>query len=353
MSTFGNRVRETTDTTGTGTLDLNGTVTGFRAFATEFTDGDDEIPYLIVDDPTNITQYEQGYGQFHAGTPGTFDRDTVVASSNSDNKVSWSAGTKTIICTPTAEDFNAIFAAGGWGTKSAKVRSITASDSQVAADDGKLITADASGNSPAALTFTCLAEATAGDGFTQWVLNAGGSGSVVVNDDAAAELTTLAAGEFAQLRCNGTSWTVLKANVAASGTWTPAFTFSTPGDLSVAYSAQAGAYVRRGIMVSVNFQITTSTFTHSSASGVARLTGLPFPVKALGTGKNWLSGLARWQGVTLTGYTQLGILAVQGQSYLQFTLSGSATAVGDLGSTQMPTGGTVILAGTIEYEIDV
>src|SRR3990172_9504516 len=105
---FGNRVKETTDTTGTGTLDLNGAPAGFRGFADEFTTLDSSISYLIVDDPDNPTEYEYGKGTFTSGTPNTFARDTVEGSSNSGNKVSWSAGTKTIVATPLASDFSNI-----------------------------------------------------------------------------------------------------------------------------------------------------------------------------------------------------------------------------------------------------
>lgn len=104
MAEFGNRVKETTTTTGTGTLDLDGAPTGFRAFSNEFTSGDSRVRYLIVDDPDNPTDYEIGLGTFNTGTPNTLSRDTVEASSNSDNKVSWSAGTKTVVNLSSAAD---------------------------------------------------------------------------------------------------------------------------------------------------------------------------------------------------------------------------------------------------------
>ena len=99
---FGNRVKETTTTTGTGTLTLGGADTGFRSFANEFTTGDAEISYLIVDNPNQPVDYEYGKGTF---TTGSFARDTVEGSSNSGNKVSFGAGIKTVIAAPTAGDF--------------------------------------------------------------------------------------------------------------------------------------------------------------------------------------------------------------------------------------------------------
>lgn len=108
---YGDRVKETTSTTGTGTLDLDGAVTGFRAFSDEFADGDARIAYLIVDDPENPTEYEYGWGTLTYGTPDTLSRDTVLGSSNSDNKVSWTAGTKTVIATPNSQDLLGVAAA--------------------------------------------------------------------------------------------------------------------------------------------------------------------------------------------------------------------------------------------------
>lgn len=61
----------------------------------------------------------------------------------------------------------------------------------------------------------------------------------------------------------------------SSGTWTPVFTFATPGNLSVVYTTQVGYYVRIGNFVLVRFFVQcTPTFTTSS--GNLQFTGLPF-----------------------------------------------------------------------------
>jgi len=104
MAKFGNRVKETSATTGTGTLDLAGAPTGFRAFADEFTSGD-TVYYLLVDDVDNPTQYEFGIGTFTNAVPDTLSRDTVHGSSNGGSKVSWIAGC-TVVATPTALGLN-------------------------------------------------------------------------------------------------------------------------------------------------------------------------------------------------------------------------------------------------------
>jgi hypothetical protein len=61
------------------------------------------------------------------------------------------------------------------------------------------------------------------------------------------------------------------------GTFTPTLTFSTPGDLSVAYTKQVGRYTRIGNRVFINLEIRcTPTFT--TASGQMLLPGLPYEV---------------------------------------------------------------------------
>jgi len=87
------RVKETTTTTGTGTLTLGGAVTGFETFTANLSDGDTTY-YACTDN----TDFEVGLGTFTAsGT--TLARTTILASSNSGSAVNWGAGTRTIFCT--------------------------------------------------------------------------------------------------------------------------------------------------------------------------------------------------------------------------------------------------------------
>ena len=87
------RVKETTTTTGTGTYTLGGAVTGFETFTANLSNSDTTY-YACTDN----TDFEVGIGTFTAsGT--TLARTTILASSNSNNAVSWSSGTRTIFCT--------------------------------------------------------------------------------------------------------------------------------------------------------------------------------------------------------------------------------------------------------------
>jgi len=90
------RVLETTTTTGTGALTLDGALTGFRAFASVCSTNDTCLYYIeAVDANGNATgDYETGFGTY-SGT-NTLTRTTVLRSSNANAAVSLAAGTKRV-----------------------------------------------------------------------------------------------------------------------------------------------------------------------------------------------------------------------------------------------------------------
>ena len=90
------RVKETSTTTGTGTFSLAGATTGFETFVSGVGTGNTTY-YSIVLDGTN--EFEVGVGTVTDASPDTLSRDTVISSSNSDNKVDFSSGSKTVFCT--------------------------------------------------------------------------------------------------------------------------------------------------------------------------------------------------------------------------------------------------------------
>ena len=89
------RVKETTTTTGTGTLTLGGAVTGFETFAAGI--GNSNTTYYTVILPGSA-EFEVGLGTLNSDSS-TIARTTIISSSNSDNAVDFSAGTKNIFCT--------------------------------------------------------------------------------------------------------------------------------------------------------------------------------------------------------------------------------------------------------------
>jgi hypothetical protein len=89
------RVRESSTTTGTGTISLAGAVTGFASFAEQIGDGNTTY-YTIAD----ATSWEVGVGTYSANT---LTRDTVLDSSNAGSKVNFAAGLKDVFVTLPAE----------------------------------------------------------------------------------------------------------------------------------------------------------------------------------------------------------------------------------------------------------
>ena len=90
------RVKETSTTTGTGTLNLSGAVSGFQTFVAGIGDGNTTY-YAIVN--RDEAEWETGLGTVTDSSTDTLARTTVIASSNSDSAVDFSAGTKDVFTT--------------------------------------------------------------------------------------------------------------------------------------------------------------------------------------------------------------------------------------------------------------
>jgi len=93
------RVKETTTTTGTGNLNLAGAVSGFQSFVSGIGDTND-VYYALIDD--NGTAWEIGLGTVSDGDPDTLSRPdnaSVIASTNSNNRINLSSGTHTVFAT--------------------------------------------------------------------------------------------------------------------------------------------------------------------------------------------------------------------------------------------------------------
>ena len=89
------RIKETTSTTGTGTLTLAGATTGFQTFAAI---GDANYTYYAI---LNGSNWEVGYGQYlTSGT--TLSRTTILESSNAGSAITLS-GVSDVFCTYPAE----------------------------------------------------------------------------------------------------------------------------------------------------------------------------------------------------------------------------------------------------------
>jgi len=92
------RVKETTATTGTGTLTLAGAADGFQSFSVI---GDGNTTYYAIVDSGN-QEWEVGLGTYTA-TGTTLSRDTILESSNAGAAVDFAAGDKSVFVTHPAE----------------------------------------------------------------------------------------------------------------------------------------------------------------------------------------------------------------------------------------------------------
>ena len=117
------RVKETTTTTGTGTVTLLGASTGFQSFSAI---GNTNTTYYTIAGQSN-SEWEVGIGTYtSSGT--TLARTTVISSSNSGSLVNFSAGTKDVFVTYPAE-YTANAIGGGIGAVQLNADTATVSGS--------------------------------------------------------------------------------------------------------------------------------------------------------------------------------------------------------------------------------
>ena len=91
------RVLETTTSTGSGTITLAGAKQGYQTFSLAIGDGN-QTYYTIA----SQTEWEVGIGTY-TSSGDTLSRDTVLSSSASGGKVTFSVGTKDVFVTYPSE----------------------------------------------------------------------------------------------------------------------------------------------------------------------------------------------------------------------------------------------------------
>lgn len=97
MFKLADRVKETSVTTGTGSVALAGAATGYQSFLAGI--GEGNRTYYAIAHQT-ITEWEVGVGTYSTGA---LSRDTVLASTNAGARVNFSAGLKDVFVTMPAE----------------------------------------------------------------------------------------------------------------------------------------------------------------------------------------------------------------------------------------------------------
>lgn len=133
-------------------------------------------------------------------------------------------------------------------------------------------------------------------------------------------------------------------------TWTPVLTFATLGDLTVVYTAQSGVYQKIGKWVQASFIVQTSTFTHTTAAGELRITGLPFTSAT--TNIQYTGSLEHGAGITYpAGRSMLQSNIGSNVSYVRLIGSGSNVSRTAIQAADTISGtGTFLIISTIRYE---
>lgn len=136
-----------------------------------------------------------------------------------------------------------------------------------------------------------------------------------------------------------------KGSFITTDNWTPELSFGTPGDLAVSYTLQGGVYYKIGSLVWLQFRILTSSFTHSTASSLFRVTGLPFSMLTAAQ----MVGPLVMQGFTMATHTQFTVEGNIGNSYLEIYATGSGQDVSALSNAEVTSGSTISMIGSIMY----
>ncbi len=131
--------------------------------------------------------------------------------------------------------------------------------------------------------------------------------------------------------------------------WTPVVTFTTPGDLSVAYATQVGGYELVGNIYVINFNLVfTPTFT--TASGNLTITGLPAASNSttgnIAVGNCYTSGMT-WPA----SYTSLALQITAGSQLIGLVASKTAASATNFAATNFTTNVAATIIGTISYLI--
>lgn len=141
--------------------------------------------------------------------------------------------------------------------------------------------------------------------------------------------------------------TQLYQSTATRTVWTPALSFATPGDSVIVLSRAHGELFNNGGLYTAQFDIVTSTFTHTSSNGALSMTGLT--VTANPDTSYVGIGTLQWAGITKANYTQWGSFIVGATNVIQFLGNGSGVSNAVLASADMPTAGVVTLRGTLQF----
>jgi hypothetical protein len=125
------------------------------------------------------------------------------------------------------------------------------------------------------------------------------------------------------------------SNYVSNASFTPTFTLTTPGDLSVSYSSQVGIYTRIGSLLFYSLHL-VCTPTYTTGSGGVRIGGLPLTV---GGSVNGYHVVQFNNGVTYpAGRTSPATSPLVGGTLSLLVVQGSALSAAGLATANTPSG---------------
>jgi hypothetical protein len=393
-NTLANLARVASSTTGTGALTLGSAATGCLTFADAGVANGAVVTYAIedYDGSGNIIAREIGAGTYSTTGP-TLSRDTVYASTNAGSKINCS-GLQHVFVTASKEDFSSLLtsaaAAAAYQPLDADLTAIAALTSAAnkvpystgasawaladfsAAGRALVDDADATaqratlglvigtnvqaydGELAAIAGLTSAADRLpyfTGSGTAALATFTTAGRNLVDDADASAQRTTLGVGTgdsptFTALTLsNGQiafpATAVASANVNTlddyeEGTFTPAYTFATVGDLTFASTVRDGRYTKIGNRVFISGYCQTDTFTWTTASSYIQITGLPFTSISNFNG----GGSIVMSGYTKAGYNNL-FMETSNSTFMYVLAGGSGVGLAELTAADFTTGGVV------------
>lgn len=247
------RVKETTTSTGTGTITLGGAAVGYQSFSVI---GNGNTTYYVIADRVGVN-WEVGIGTYTAsGT--TLARNTVIASSNAGSLVNFGAGDKDVFVTypadraVTTSDIQTLTNKTISGTNNTLSNIPNSATTATSANTASAIVArDASGNFSAgtvtaALSGNATTATTLASTRTIWGQNFNGSANVT---GALSSVTTLSmSGQLTNTTATGTAPFVVSSttrvanlNVATSGSADSATNIAGGGAGRIPYNTGTGA----------------------------------------------------------------------------------------------------------------
>jgi cytoskeletal protein CcmA (bactofilin family) len=310
------RVRETTTTTGTGTLNLDGAVSGFRTFVSGI--GDGNVTYYAIVHRTSA-EFEIGIGTVTDASTDTLSRTTVLSSSNSNSAVTFSAGTKDVFCTQPAskavfEDNNADVTLPDdliLGSDSAVLKFGADSDTTLTHTDGTGLTL----NSTNKLTFGDAAS------FVQQSSN----GVLRIDGEATIDLNA--------------STAVTVSNDLKLDSDSAVLGFGADNDITITHAADTGLTVN-GTFTATGFIIGSANINEAELETIDGVTaGTVAASKAVVVDSN--KDIGSFRNVTLTGELDAATLDISGDADIDGTLEADAITIGGTAINTVIAGVTV------------